>query len=129
MPAKPRPLSPHLQVYAPQLTTMLSIAHRASGAALCAGGVLVMLGLLALADGFESWNQFRALCASWYGKLIIAGFTLAMVYHWLNGLRHLAWDAGFGLDIKQTYSTGRLVIALFVVLSAVILFFGFRSAS
>jgi succinate dehydrogenase / fumarate reductase, cytochrome b subunit len=124
-----RPLSPHLQIYKPQLTSMLSIVHRATGAALCAGAVLITVGLLALADGFESWHQFRALCAGWCGKLVIAAFALALVYHWLNGLRHLAWDAGYGLDIKQTYASGKILVLLFVILSAALLYFGLRSGS
>jgi succinate dehydrogenase / fumarate reductase, cytochrome b subunit len=128
-PKRARPLSPHLQVYKPQLTSMLSIAHRISGAALCAGAVLTSLGLLALADGYDSWMSFRAHLGSWYGKLIVIGFALAFVYHWLNGLRHLGWDAGYGLDIKQTYTTGKILLAAFVILSAVLVYLGFRSAT
>jgi succinate dehydrogenase / fumarate reductase, cytochrome b subunit len=124
-----RPLSPHLQVYKPQLTSMLSIVHRATGAALCAGAVLITLGLLALAQGFETWNEFRALCATWCGKTVICAFALALIYHWLNGLRHLGWDAGYGLDIKQTYATGKLLLLLFAILSAVLLYFGLRSGT
>ncbi len=124
-----RPLSPHLQIYSPQLTSMMSIAHRASGVALCAGGLLIMFGLLALADGMDSWNAFRGHCSQWYGMGIIIAFTLTLVYHWLNGIRHLGWDSGYGLDIKQTYFTGKLVMALFVVLSALIIWLGLRSAS
>lgn len=124
-----RPLSPHLQIYSPQLTSMMSIAHRASGVALCAGGLLIMFGLLALADGMDSWNAFRGQCAKWYGMVIIGLFTLTLVYHWLNGIRHLGWDSGYGLDIKQTYFTGKLVIALFFVLSALIFWLAMRSAT
>jgi succinate dehydrogenase / fumarate reductase, cytochrome b subunit len=124
-----RPLSPHLQVYKPQLTSMLSIAHRGTGVALCAGAVLVAVGLLALADGYDAWMGFRAHLSAWYGKLVVIGFMLAMVYHWLNGLRHLGWDAGFGLDIKQTYATGKLLIVAFVLISAALLYFGLRSAT
>jgi succinate dehydrogenase / fumarate reductase, cytochrome b subunit len=129
MPSKPRPLSPHLQVYSPQLTSMMSIAHRASGAFLCAGGIVIMIGVLALADGYESWQEFRAFCGGLYGKILISAFTLALVYHWLNGLRHLFWDAGYGLDIKQTYKSGNFVMLAFVVLSALILWLGFNFGS
>ena len=124
-----RPLSPHLQIYKPQLTMVMSISHRISGVALCAGAVLISIGLLALADGYESWTYFRAQCGTLVGKLIIAAFLLALVYHWLNGLRHLGWDAGYGLDIKKTYTTGYLVSILFVIISAVLLYFGLRSAT
>jgi succinate dehydrogenase / fumarate reductase, cytochrome b subunit len=124
-----RPLSPHLQVYKPQLTSMLSIAHRGTGVALCAGAVLVAVGLLALANGYDSWMGFRGHLSAWYGKAIVIGFTLAMVYHWLNGLRHLAWDSGYGLDIKQTYASGKFLLVAFVIISAALAYFGLRSAS
>lgn len=122
-----RPLSPHLQVYKMQLTMVMSITHRITGAALCAGAVLIVVGLLALADGFDAWQQFRIFCGSWAGIAIISGFLLALVYHWLNGLRHLAWDAGYGLDIAKTYRSGKAVAVLFVLICAAILFFAFRS--
>ena len=124
-----RPLSPHLQVYKPQLTSMMSIMHRGSGVALCAGAVLIAVGLLALADGYESWTYFRAQCGTIFGKLVIAAFLLALVYHWLNGLRHLGWDAGYGLDIKKTYITGKIVLVLFAVVGAAVLYFGLRSTT
>ena len=124
-----RPLSPHLQVYKPQLTSIMSIIHRGSGVALCAGAVLIAVGLLALADGYESWTYFRAQCGTLFGKLVITAFLLSLVYHWLNGLRHLGWDAGYGLDIKKTYVTGKLVLVLFAAISAALLYFGLRSAT
>jgi succinate dehydrogenase / fumarate reductase, cytochrome b subunit len=124
-----RPLSPHLQVYRPQLTSVMSIIHRGTGVALCAGAVLIAIGLLALADGYESWTYFRAFCASIYGKLIMGGFMLALSYHWLNGLRHLGWDVGYGLDIKATYVTGKLVLVLFVLISTALIYFGLRSGT
>jgi len=124
-----RPLSPHLQVYKPQLTSMMSIMHRGTGVALCAGAVLIAFGLLALADGYESWTYFRAQCGTLIGKLVISAFLLALIYHWLNGLRHLGWDAGYGLDIKTTYTTGKLVAILFAVIGAALLYFGLRSTT
>ncbi len=124
-----RPMSPHLQVYKPQLTSVMSIIHRGTGVALCAGAVLIAIGLLALADGYESWVYFRGLCASIFGKLVIAGFLLSLAYHWLNGLRHLGWDVGYGLDIKATYVTGKVVLVLFVLISAALLYFGLRSGT
>ena len=120
-----RPLSPHLQIYRPQLTSMLSIAHRASGAFLCAAGALLTLALLALADGPGSWSNFLEFCRSWLGKLLIAASCFSLIYHWLNGLRHLAWDSGYGLDIKTTYASGHFVLGAFVVLAAAVVWFGF----
>jgi succinate dehydrogenase / fumarate reductase, cytochrome b subunit len=108
-----RPLSPHLQVYKPQLTSMMSIAHRATGAFLCAGAVWITFGLLALSNGEASWLWFLSCNACLLGKLVIFGFALALAYHWLNGLRHLGWDAGYGLDIQQTYRSGHALLAVF----------------
>lgn len=121
MASRARPLSPHLQVYRPQLTSMLSIMHRATGVALCAGALLLVWALVALAAGPETWAQFAGLMTGVIGKLISAGFVFSLVYHWLNGLRHLAWDTGWGLDLKRAYTTGWLLVALAPLLTAFIL--------
>lgn len=125
---RPRPLSPHLQIYKPQLTSVLSIIHRGTGVFLCAGAVIVTLGLLALSDGMQSWESFREYASSLLGKLVLSSVLLALVYHFLNGIRHLAWDAGYGLDIKQTYASGKALLVGFVVISAALLYVVFRSA-
>ncbi len=121
MATRARPLSPHLQIYRPQLTSLLSITHRATGVALSAGSLLLVWGLVALAAGAEAWNQFAQLMNSFVGRLVVAAFVFALVYHWLNGLRHLAWDTGWGLDLKRAYATGWTLVVLAPVLTAIIL--------
>jgi len=115
-----RPLSPHLQVYRPQLTTVMSILHRASGVVLSVGAFGLVWWLLAVAQGGQAYERAAALLASVFGLLLLAGFSLALVYHLLNGLRHLSWDIGWGLEIPDVYRSGYAVAVLTVVLTAVI---------
>lgn len=121
MATRARPLSPHLQVYRPQLTTTMSILHRATGIGLCAAALVLVCGLLSLAAGPDSWAQFAHLMNGTIGKLVTAAFLLTLVYHWLNGLRHLVWDTGWGLDLKRAYATGWTVAILTPLLTALIL--------
>ena len=117
--AKPRPLSPHLQVYRPQLTSVMSIMHRASGAVLATGSLLVALWLVALAAGAAVFNPVADAMRHPLGQLVVFGYSLALVYHGLNGIRHLMWDLRIGLEIKQVYQSGYLVLGLtFLVTSA-----------
>lgn len=122
MATHPRPLSPHLQVYKPQLTSLLSIIHRATGVALTAGALGLVWGLLSLALGREEFEYFRACANSMLGKLVTAAFVFCLVYHFLNGIRHLGWDTGWGLDLKRAYATGWLLVVLAPVLTALTLF-------
>ncbi len=117
MAATQRPLSPHLQIYRPQLTSVLSITHRATGVALAAGTGLLVYWLLSLAGGEAS---YEAALGSWFGRLILFGWTLALTYHLCNGIRHLGWDLGFGLDIDTVYLTGKTVVGASIVLALVI---------
>jgi len=116
--AKPRPLSPHLQVYRPQLTSVMSIMHRASGAVLATGSLLVALWLVALAAGAAVFNPVAAAMQHPLGQLVVFGYSLALVYHGLNGIRHLMWDLRVGLEIKQVYQSGYLVLGLTVLITA-----------
>ena len=116
--AKPRPLSPHLQVYRPQLTSVMSIMHRASGAVLATGGLLVALWLVALAAGTTVFNPVADAIQHPLGQLVVFGYSLALVYHGLNGIRHLMWDLRVGLEIKQVYQSGYLVLGLTVLVTA-----------
>jgi len=90
-----RPLSPHLQVYKPQLTSVLSITHRGTGVALAAGTLLLLYWLLALADGPDSYARAQSLLGSWLGQVVLFGFTFALFYHLCNGIRHLLWQPPF----------------------------------
>ena len=116
--AKPRPLSPHLQVYHPQLTSVMSIMHRASGAVLATGSLLVALWLVALAAGTTVFNPVADAIQHPLGQLVVLGYSLALVYHGLNGIRHLMWDLRIGLEIKQVYQSGYLVLGLTVLVTA-----------
>ena len=116
--AKPRPLSPHLQVYRPQLTSVMSIMHRASGAVLATGSLLVALWLVALAAGTTVFNPVADAIQHPLGQLVVFGYSLALVYHGLNGIRHLMWDLRIGLEIKQVYQSGYLVLGLTVLVTA-----------
>jgi succinate dehydrogenase cytochrome b subunit len=91
-----RPLSPHLQIYRPMLTMMMSIAHRITGAALYAGTLLLAWYLIALASGPEAFATASWFLRSIIGQLILLGFTWALFHHFLGGLRHMIWDSGHG---------------------------------
>ena len=118
-PASKRPLSPHLQVYRPQLTSMLSIAHRGTGIALTVGALYLVCWLLAIASGPEAYASVSAFSASIVGRLLLLGWTFSLFYHLANGIRHLVWDAGIGLDLKTTYMSGWLVVVGAVVLTVI----------
>ncbi|MBS3896605.1 succinate dehydrogenase, cytochrome b556 subunit [Silanimonas sp.] len=124
MATQQRPLSPHLQVYKPQLTTAMSILHRITGVVNALGFLLVAFWLFALAAGEASYNAVLACLASLPGQLLLFAFAASLVYHLLNGIRHLAWDAGWGLEIPQVYRSGYAVIAVAVVLTGLLWFLG-----
>ncbi len=112
-----RPLSPHLQVYRPQLSSATSIFHRITGVALGAGTLLLTLWLVCAATSDGAFSIIQAFLASWIGLLILIGFTAAMFYHFCNGLRHLAWDSGRGFDLPTMHRTGWIVIGATVILT------------
>ena len=116
--AKPRPLSPHLQVYRPQLTSVMSIMHRASGAVLATGSLLVALWLVALAAGTAVFNLLADAMQHPLGQFVMFGYSLALVYHGLNGIRHLMWDVRVGLEIRQVYQSGYIVLGLTLLVTA-----------
>ena len=112
-----RPLSPHLQVYKPQLTTFMSITHRATGIALAVGTLMLVCWLIAAATGETAFNEVQAFLVSIVGRLLLLGWSFALFYHLCNGLRHLFWDAGKGFEIETAYMTGRIVIAASILLT------------
>jgi succinate dehydrogenase / fumarate reductase cytochrome b subunit len=101
MASRERPLSPHLQVYKRQVQMMTSITHRATGMALVVGMLAMVWGLSALAAGRGPWNDFVACVGSPIGKLLLFGFSWALAYHLINGIRHLLQDAGHGFAIPD----------------------------
>ena len=124
MATQERPLSPHLQVYRPQLTSVMSILHRGTGIVLALGALVFAGWLVAAATGAGAFAAYSALLGSVPGKVALFGFSACLVYHLLNGIRHLAWDAGHGYEIPRAYASGYAVAVLAVVLTAVLWYFG-----
>jgi succinate dehydrogenase / fumarate reductase cytochrome b subunit len=93
-----RPLSPHLQIYRWPITMTMSIAHRVTGIGLYAGMVLLVWWLAAAASGPRAFDFANAVLGSWFGLVVLFGFTWALIHHALGGIRHFIWDFGFGLD-------------------------------
>ena len=121
--AKPveRPLSPHLQVYRPQMTSISSILTRITGNGLIVGVMLAVWWLLAAASGPEYFAYVDAIATSWFGDLVFTLSLLAIWYHYLAGLRHLYFDAGKGLEIETAEMLGWVCIIGSVVLTVITL--------
>lgn len=114
-----RPLSPHLQVYRPQLTSVLSITHRATGVALSIAAITVVWSLYKGSLGPEGYDQMTACWRSWFGSLVMLGTAASTFFHLANGIRHLFWDAGAGLEIETVYRSGYAVLAFTVIATLV----------
>lgn len=124
MKAKQRPLSPFMigPYYKPQLTSLMSITHRASGVFLSVvGAPLLLWWLIAISSGPEAYATLLTCLGGWIGGLTVAATILSLNFHLLNGIRHLIWDTGRALDIKSAYTAGWLVLIGTVVMSAVLL--------
>lgn len=120
-----RPLSPHLQVYKPQLTSVLSILHRLTGLALAAGTALLAWWLIAASAGAEAFAAVQLAAGSWIGRLFLFGWTFALFYHLLNGIRHMFWDAGLGYELKTVYASGWIVVTGAGALTLIAWFLGY----
>ncbi|MGE3907527.1 MAG: succinate dehydrogenase, cytochrome b556 subunit [Reyranellaceae bacterium] len=118
-PASNRPLSPHLQVYRWQWTMALSILHRGTGLFLSLGALYLVCWLLAIAAGPDAYAQIAGFNASIIGRLLLLGWTFSLFYHLANGIRHLVWDAGVGLDLKSSYMSALFVVAAASVLTVI----------
>lgn len=114
-----RPLSPHLQIYRPQLTSITSILTRITGNALIVAVALAVWWLLAAATGAGNFALANAVATSWFGDLVFSASALAVWYHYLAGLRHLYFDAGKGLDIATAEKLGLGAIIGSVVLTVI----------
>ena len=117
--SKPRPLSPHLQIYKWQLTSIMSIGHRASGIALSLGSFLLVIWLVTLATGPEYFSHVNKVISHWFGQLVLFGFSVVLFYHMLNGVRHLSWDLGYGFDLTTVYKTGYSVLITAIILTTI----------
>ena len=116
-----RPLSPHLTIYRPQYTALLSILHRATGVGLTLGAVCIVWWLIAAATGEEYYNTINGLMTSWFGILVWVGLTWALCYHFCNGIRHLFWDMGYGFELEQAWRSGLMVVGGSAVLTIIVL--------
>ena len=115
-----RPLSPHLQVYRPQLTSILSITHRATGVALSLGTLGLVCWLMAIAGGASAYADVQGFYGSFFGKLILFGWSYALFFHLCNGVRHLFWDAGKALSIEAVYRSGWIMLGSSLALTAIV---------
>ena len=97
-PAIQRPLSPHLTIYKPMATMVVSIMHRITGSALYFGTILLAAWLIAAATSFEAFSWISWFFGSWAGRVVLFGYTWALMFHMLGGIRHFVWDTGLGLD-------------------------------
>lgn len=120
MPTTNRPLSPHLQVYKPQLTSVLSILHRATGVVITFGALMIVGWLGCIAAGVVSFNWAFQFFNSLLGKGLLMVWTLCTCYHLCNGIRHLVWDMGWGFELEQAYLSGKLVIASAIILTLLV---------
>jgi len=112
------PVSPHLQIYKWQLTMVLSITHRGTGVFLSFGALLLCYWLLTIAAGPEAYNHLLVYINAWYGQLLLLAFAFSLYFHLCNGIRHLFWDAGLGLEIETSYKSGYAVIVAALGLTA-----------
>ena len=112
-----RPMSPHLQVYKPQLTSVLSIIHRMTGVGLAVGTLFISVWLVAAAWSPAAFDWVQGFYGSWLGYLIVFGFSVCLFYHMCNGVRHLLWDLGYFFEIEDVYRTGWTMLAAAAVLT------------
>jgi succinate dehydrogenase / fumarate reductase cytochrome b subunit len=119
-----RPLSPHLGVYKFMYTMSLSILHRITGGAAAVGFLCFVWWLMALASGPGAYSAAMSCLTSPLAKLVLVGFTFSFVYHFCNGIRHLVWDTGRGLERAQARRSGAAVIVAAVLLTALVVWLG-----
>ncbi len=112
-----RPLSPHLSIYRPQLTSITSIFTRLTGNALILGALLIVWWFVALAAGPDAYARANGFMTSWFGDLIMFGSVACLWYHTLAGVRHLIWDSGRMLDVQSSERAGQLIILVSVLLT------------
>ena len=114
---RPRPLSPNVQIYRPQLTSVLSILNRITGILLSACAVVLVVWLVAAARGPQTYAPVQAAIASRIGRIVLFGATFAFFLHLCGGIRHLVWDTVHGFELQSIYISGWVVVAASVVLT------------
>ena len=121
-----RPLSPHLQVYKWQLTSVLSILHRATGIALSVGALYLALWAICASASPATYATFQSFNTSILGRIFLGGWLFCAFYHLCNGIRHLFWDAGYGFELKDAYRSGWIVVAVSLIATVVSWIAGLR---
>ena len=121
-----RPLSPHLQVYRPQLTSVLSILHRATGIALSIGALYLAIWVMYAAGGARGYEAFQSFNASILGRILLGGWLFSAFYHLCNGIRHLFWDAGYGFELRDAYRSGWIVVVVALIATVLSWIVGLR---
>jgi succinate dehydrogenase / fumarate reductase cytochrome b subunit len=125
---KNRPLSPHFQIYKWELHMAASILHRATGVALGVGTILFTWWLFAVSSGPTYYSMMTEMMSGAIGRLVLFGFSYALIYHLLNGMRHLRWDMGKGLEKHEVAASGKLMMILSVVITLGIWYLGYAKA-
>lgn len=115
-----RPISPHLQIYKPMLSMIMSITHRITGAALFFGAVLFVWWLSAAAHSDGYFDLVQGFFSHWFGRLIMFGFTWALIHHMLGGIRHLIWDTGRGFKLAAVETLVRANLAGSIILTVLL---------
>ncbi|MDA0785793.1 MAG: succinate dehydrogenase, cytochrome b556 subunit [Proteobacteria bacterium] len=122
-----RPLSPHIQIYRPQFTSVLSILHRITGIGLAAGTLLLVWWLIAAAAGPTEFDTVQNFIGSVVGRILLLAWSFALYYHLCNGIRHLVWDAGKGFELRTAFASGCLVVVAATVLTIISWVAGYAS--
>ena len=129
MAAQQRPLSPHLDIYRWGITMSLSILHRATGVFIAFGAFLMAFWLVTVASGDDEYRRFVELAGSVPGRLLLVAILASFLYHLLNGIRHLLWDIGWGLEMPRVVTTGATVVVLTVMGTAWIAWLAFAAGA
>jgi succinate dehydrogenase / fumarate reductase, cytochrome b subunit len=119
MPRRTRPLSPNIQIYRPQLTSVLSIANRITGVALSLYAVVLVVWLVAAADGPYAYATVQVVIQSWVGQVLLFVCTFSFFMHLCGGIRHLVWDAGYGFGLGAIYASGWTVVGVSTALTVI----------
>ena len=115
-----RPLSPHIQIYKPMLTMTMSIVHRITGGALYVGTLILAAWLIAAASGQASFDTMQAVLGSFLGRIVLFGYTWALMHHMLGGIRHLIWDTGRGFGAVERELFAKLTLIGSIVLTVLL---------
>ncbi|OED36681.1 succinate dehydrogenase, cytochrome b556 subunit [Chromatiales bacterium (ex Bugula neritina AB1)] len=112
-----RPLSPHLQIYKLPPTALMSVLHRGTGVVLCIGTLMLVLILASAASGADAYASTHWWISSWFGYLVLIGFTFSVYAHFCNGIRHLIWDLGYGFDIENATKGAKVSFGAAILLT------------